>query len=491
MSNQSVNVRQAFCARPGYYYIDVDYSQIEFRLSAAMAGERPLITGFMEGADYYRMIYKQMAGGSVALDAITKTQRQLGKTVALGQNYGQEEYGLAFKLKCSVEKAKEIMDSYWSGLSATARARELALQRALKEGGVRTWFGRWRPLPDLFSNVPKVRKKGIRSVWNTIIQGTAADWLKIAMVRSGRALRGRDAHMLLTVHDELLYEVNEKEPLLEITEIIKQAMEFKVKGLPIGNTDLYPDGYWVPVDVEYGYNWGELYHLEDTKNKDGSVKQIGFRTFCEQNGKSINWSEPPPVIQVSFVAEPNREPMPVIPERHKNVANAKPDHKTSTPGGIHPLDHLMNIIRTRTGETVVVSDQINTVLTEAEVTETEEVVLASPSAVEPPKVEINHTNGTVMKENTGDFVYPCVIVKVPLDLNEKQITFLKALFTKYPGKYGVYLEYREKTVRAGANFSVDPNSDFITFVKKCLGDRAAIEIYDDQGRVARSRVNFV
>jgi len=221
VSNQSIVVRSAFIPRPGYFFLDPDYSQIEFKLSAAIAGEKRVLDGFNKGFDYYTIVYNGMFNTNftgktdpqTGKKDIPATERKLGKEAALGQQYGQEAIGLARKLKVHKDKGQELMDRYWAGLPMTKLARENALKMALRIGGVQTWFGRKRPLPDLYSDIRKIQGKAVRSVWSTIIQGTAADWLKIAMVRLDRALEGYDAHILLTVHDELLLEVSEKEPV--------------------------------------------------------------------------------------------------------------------------------------------------------------------------------------------------------------------------------------------------------------------------------------
>ena len=122
MSNQSVNVRSAFVARPGYYYMDADYAQIEPKLSAALAGERSLIQGFIDEKDYYTLIYALMS--QTPYEQVTKTLRQIGKTIVLGQSYGQEAGGLARKLKTSFDNAKEYMDAYWSGIPYTKAAKD-------------------------------------------------------------------------------------------------------------------------------------------------------------------------------------------------------------------------------------------------------------------------------------------------------------------------------------------------------------------------------
>lgn len=245
MSNQSVNVRDAYIAPPGWIYLDSDYSQIEFRLSAMIAGEKTLLEGYSKGYDYYKMVYAAMK--HIPVETVGKAERQLGKILALGQNYGQEKWGLARQLKSGPDEAQEVIDAYWGGLPATKRAKEEALRKALKEGGVRTFFGRWRPLPDLRSPDRGYRGKAERSVWNTIIQGTAADVMKIALVRAHKNFKGYQAKLLLTVHDEILMMVKLTECIEEMEYLLKDAMEFSIGSL--GS---------IPTEPEWGFTWGSL-----------------------------------------------------------------------------------------------------------------------------------------------------------------------------------------------------------------------------------------
>ena len=485
MSNQTVNIREAFQARPGYYYIDPDYSQIEFRLSAALAGERELMKGFIKGHDYYKSVYVQMSAGSATYETVTKLQRGVGKVTALGQNYGQGKYGLARKLGCDVDTADGYMDAYWGGLAGTKNAKEIALQRALQDGYVTTWFGRRRYLPELFSDNRKLRGKAVRSVWNTLIQGLAADWMKIAMLRCYRALRGRDVHTLLTVHDELLFEASEKEPCLEISAIIEEGMEFKVPNLPVNNLDLYPDGFNCPINLEYGYDWGTLYTLDD------------FREFCAQNGKPVNFDAPRPEgLAVSFISEKNAEPRIQIKPR------PKPPKKDKGVGVItlgkyeHPIDAIVGIAA---GEEIPTSKvpQANQLPLASVVDVPAPVAVAVTEAYTPPTEEVvqekavpKPSNGTNQLPPKDDYAYPCVVVSIEDDLNDKQKLFLKALLGKYPGTYWVYVNYQGKVVRAGQRFKVDPKQEFTTYLKKALGERTSVVVYDSSSSSARGRINF-
>jgi len=514
MSSQAVNIREAFEARPGYYFMDPDYSQIEFRLSAAMAGERALLLGFKKGADYYKAVYSQMF--KKPLDQVVKSERDIGKVLALGQQYDQGPGGLSRKLNCDYDTAKDLMDKYWGGLACTAQAKEEATQRALQNGGVHTWFGRWRALPELYSDVRAIRGKGLRSVWSTRIQGTAADWMKIAMLRCYTALRkqNRDAHLILTVHDEILFEVSEKEPLLEIKEIIGEGMEFKIKNLPVNNLDLYPDGFFCPVNFEYGYNWGTLFELDDSVNKKGETV-IGFRTFCQQNNMPVNFEDPRPEVmgKVSFVSEPNKEER-VVVEPRKRVEKKETRTASVFTNGLEPVEAVVAWAKQAPpdgwNDQRYEDIQVPVALPDVET----ETIVVPPTTVLAPtnfvvveteiKTEMPAITGDLPSPSNGvsavasqelppndDYAYPCIVIKTDEDLNQKRLTFFKKVLEKYSGGYWVYLEYKGKTIRAGDKLKADPSSEMVGYLKKGLGEKTTYEIYDSHGSSARGLINFV
>lgn len=441
MSSNIVNHRKTFRARPGYYYLDADFSQIEFRLTAALAGERRLVQGLRDGDDYYKLVYSMAYG--VPLDQVTKQQRQLGKVVALGQSYGQQHYGLARILQVSTDEAAKIMDKYWSGQPNVKRAKDEALAQAYKEGGVRTFYGRYRPLPDLFiqgqdkmSLIAKCHAE--RSVWSSKVQGFAADIMKIAMVRCHNHLAGYDAHILLTVHDELLIEVSEKEPLLEVTHIVKDAMEFKIPGLPVGCEDLYPDGFHIPTNIEYGYNWGELYDLE------------GFKAFCMSENKQINWTEIAPSLIAPFA--PKKEEV-IIAREEKNTSNPVL--------AIHPVDAVFGCF------------------------------IKAPAPVEPAVVVEVITEQpkeqVVMKDDI--YTYPCMVIKPRKELSDKTVEFFEAWTSRFDGTHYCYLNYDDGLI--DMHKRVQPSQEAQSYLKRYLGDDTEIEIYDATGKEVAGRINFV
>lgn len=525
MSSQTVNIRQAYVARPGYYFMDFDYSQIEFRLSAAIAGEKTLIKGFYEGNDYYTMIYDSMFGTSFKTKSkISATLRKLGKEISLGQNYGQEAGGLAHKMKVPYEQAKELMDKYWNGLTATRAAREAALQFAIRNGFINTWFGRKRGLPDLYSPIRQIKAAAVRSVWNSVIQGSSADWLKIAMVRVARGLKDRDAHILLTVQDELVVEVSEKEPFWEIRKILLEGMEFKVKGLPVGMQDMYPDGYFVPVGPGYGYDWGNIIDKEED--------------FLSQFGDRINTTPIRESLTYSFVAKPQPFVVPVIPERQRQVPDKEKKAQLKldqTGNGMHPIDELIEFICKRTGQvlmtdnTQVASAAETTVIkavegpvneptsTETPTETSTEILRKGPVLVSqesiavvqqtladsqnPPPVVIGknpcldvpvaHPVAVLKPEN--DFTYPCIVVAVNGDLSQTELKMLDAVIKKFPGQHWFYLEYHGKVMKLPATCLCSPDSQFQGYVKRIFGTppmTCTLNVFDAGGKQERPRVSF-
>lgn len=385
-------------ARKGKYFISADYSQIEARMSAALAGERTLIEGFLAGADYYRLIYGNMFG--TPLDKITKTERQLGKIIVLGQSYNQSHYGLARKIKRSEDEAKELMNRYWASMPATRLAKDEALYFVQQHGHIFTYFGRKRYFPDILSQDNKLRGKQERSIWSTYVSGSSADIMKIAMIRCDIALRNRKVDLLLTVHDELDFEVDESEPVLEIAEIIRQAFEFKIVGLPKDCKDLYPDGYFVPADVTLGFSWGVQFDLEDKVKGDKTVQ--GFRSYCREHGKGLDFSPLPANFQPNFIDE-------------DGIDLIKPS-KAAAEG--------LELLRRTTD---------------------------SNSPLE----------GMTML--SGDFQYPCCVITVD-NLDSAQLTLVKIVAGKFPGPTRLYLVLKGQ--RIDTNLSINLSTQVFEFMKK-------------------------
>lgn len=466
MSHQGINVRTAFEARPGYYFLDCDYSQIEARLSALIAGETSLIKSFDEGKDYYTTLYSlMMAGGDQAAAAkiyptVTKKQRQLGKVIVLGQNYGQEKWGLAHNLKCPVEQAEDLMTQFWEGQPATKRAKEEALQKALRDGGVWTYFGRWRSLPELYSSDRKIKAKAQRSVWSTKIQGTAADVMKIAMIRAAKAISLYDVYMILTVHDELLFEVSIKENLYEITNVVVDAMEFPIRGLPMGAGE--ESFIKLPTEPEYGWDWGTLFSKEK---------------FVEKYGEKINTDKPSLGIENTRFIAPNNEADRIpIPEkvnrkvRGKVVMQLKP--------GQHPVDAVIDAAYEVMGKECPVDTEPSIQPVNKQVVFEEKPPMITPEQLKAqqvtPVVDVTQKPVPVKQDESNLLsTEPPNVIEIKEEVSDKTI------FVQNKEQLNVIDETIKDTDRlVGLDMSADPSKSVVSVVDMSGGDPKVTDIFE-------------
>jgi DNA polymerase-1 len=205
----SRRIRAAFIAPPGRRLLSADYSQIELRILAHFAEDPALIESFRVREDVHARTAAETFG--VPGDAVTPEMRRIAKVLNFGIAYGLSAYGLSQRLDRPSEEAQAIIDRYFARYGAVRRWLESAIETARRDGEVRTLFGRKRELPEIHSRNPAQRQAAERMAVNTPIQGTAADIIKIAMIRVDAALgpSGLDARLLLQVHDELVLEVAE------------------------------------------------------------------------------------------------------------------------------------------------------------------------------------------------------------------------------------------------------------------------------------------
>lgn len=217
-------VRKVFKPEKGSIYVDADYSQIELRVLAHISQDAHMIQAFQEGQD----IHKQAASKvfKTPIEEVTKEQRSDAKAVNFGIVYGISDFGLAEQLGILRKKAKEYITEYLEQYAGIKDFMEKITEKATKEGYVETLFHRRRYIPELKSNNYMVRQFGSRAAMNTPIQGTAADIMKIAMIKVYREIQKRNLHskIVLQVHDEMMIEAVEEEKE-EIKEIMKQSME--------------------------------------------------------------------------------------------------------------------------------------------------------------------------------------------------------------------------------------------------------------------------
>lgn len=217
-------LRRVFTPEKGYVYIDADYSQIELRVLAHMSEDENMINAFKKGKD----IHKEAASKVLhkPIEEITKQERSNAKAVNFGIVYGISEFGLAEQLGIGMKEAKKYIKQYLEEYSGIKRYMDRVVNQAKEQGYACTMFGRRREIKELASNNYMVRQFGERAAMNTPIQGTAADIMKIAMIKVQNELKNRNmkSKIVLQVHDEMMIEasLDEKE---EVKKILKQSME--------------------------------------------------------------------------------------------------------------------------------------------------------------------------------------------------------------------------------------------------------------------------
>ena len=217
-------VRKVFKPQESCVYIDADYSQIELRVLASISEDSHMIEAFKEGQD----IHKQAASKvfKTPIDEVTKEQRSNAKAVNFGIVYGISDFGLGEQLGIGRKQAKKYIDEYLTQYSGINQFMDNIKEEAKEKGYVKTLFNRRRYIPELKSNNYMVRQFGARAAMNTPIQGTAADIMKIAMLKVFKEIekRGLKSKIVLQVHDEMMLEVPIGEQQ-EIQEIMKKCME--------------------------------------------------------------------------------------------------------------------------------------------------------------------------------------------------------------------------------------------------------------------------
>lgn len=217
-------VRKVFEPEEGKVYIDGDYSQIELRVLAHISEDQHMIQAFQEGQD----IHKQAASKvfKTPIEEVTKEQRSDAKAVNFGIVYGISDFGLGEQLGISRKKAKEYITEYLEQYAGIQAFMDNITEKAKEQGYVETLFHRRRYIPELKSSNYMVRQFGARAAMNTPIQGTAADIMKIAMIKVYQEIQNRhlQSKIVLQVHDEMMIEAVEEEKE-EIKQIMQQSME--------------------------------------------------------------------------------------------------------------------------------------------------------------------------------------------------------------------------------------------------------------------------
>ena len=215
-------IRAAFIPRDGWRVVVADYSQIELRLLAHLSEDPVLIDAFQRGEDIHTRTAAEVMGVPPML--VTKEARNNAKAVNFGIVYGISAFGLAANLGISRKEAEAYIKAYFERYSGVKRYIDETIARTRETGIARTMFGRERPIPDINSRNPAARGFAERTAVNSPIQGTAADLIKLAMVRIDRALAGTESRLLLQVHDELVLEAPVTE-LDRVRSLVKSEME--------------------------------------------------------------------------------------------------------------------------------------------------------------------------------------------------------------------------------------------------------------------------
>ena len=239
-------IRRAFIADPGHVLISADYSQIELRVLAHVAGDEALIRAFQDGMDIHDQTALKVFGPDSVLDP--HELRRRAKIVNYALLYGKTAFTLAKDIGVSPQAAQEFIDAYFAGFPRVRAYIDRTIAEGRATGVVKTMYGRRRLVPDLTSPNVQIRASAERATVNLPIQGTAADIMKRAMIDVHAALRGSSARMILTVHDELLFEVPESRAA-DVAALVRDVMQ----GAVVLNVPL-------TVDVGIGRNWRDAKH---------------------------------------------------------------------------------------------------------------------------------------------------------------------------------------------------------------------------------------
>ncbi len=241
-----LRIREAFIAPAGHTLLCADYSQIEPRILAHLSQDPRLLAVFAKGEDIHMATAMEIFG--LPSSQITRDMRRVAKTVVFGIVYGISPFGLASNIGVSQADAKKYIETFFEKFSAVRALMDRNIEEGKTKGYTTTILGRRRPIPELQSGDPVQRGFGERMAVNSPIQGSAADLIKVAMIDVNQLLRHELPHtkMILQVHDELIFEVPEKE-LEEAKQLVKTEMEATGKKL----------GLSVPlkVDLGTGHNW--------------------------------------------------------------------------------------------------------------------------------------------------------------------------------------------------------------------------------------------
>jgi DNA polymerase-1 len=238
-------IRSAFVSESGHRLVSADYSQVELRILAHVSGESKLREAFARGEDIHAATAAEVLGKEQA--TLTKDERNIAKMVNFGIIYGISAFGLSENLEIPRDEAQTYIDTYLARFPLVQDFIQRTIEQASRDGYVTTLLGRRRPVPEIRAANRQTRSLGERLAVNSVMQGTAADIIKVAMVNIHRRLRdeGRNARLVLQVHDELLVETPDAE-VSTVKELVREEM-----------CSAYPLDPPLAVDVGSGDDWNE------------------------------------------------------------------------------------------------------------------------------------------------------------------------------------------------------------------------------------------
>ncbi|HNV97020.1 MAG TPA: DNA polymerase I [bacterium] len=238
-------IRKVFIAKPGFSLISLDYSQIELRIVASLSKDDKMINSFKKGEDIHLRTAAEI--NNISLDEVSKSQRRMAKEINFGVIYGLGPRGLMQRTDLNMEESKNFIEKYFTLYKKVKNYLEKIKSFAEKNGYVCTLFGRKRYIPEIHSHAIMIKAAAERMAINMPIQGTAADLIKMAMIKISGELGAisADSRMLLQVHDELVLEVPNKD-IEKVSKKVQDIME-----------NIYDFGLPIRVEASYGSNWGE------------------------------------------------------------------------------------------------------------------------------------------------------------------------------------------------------------------------------------------
>jgi DNA polymerase-1 len=329
------NARDFLVASPGYRLLSFDYATAEMRVLAGLSGEPHLLNAFATGVDVHATAASLAFG--VPLEQIGKTHplRQRAKAVNFGLIYGQGPQGLADGLGISKDEAQLIMDQYFSAFSKVDQWFARVKNEGKRQGYVTSWIGRRSTLWDLQSPSRAIQSKADRMMVNIPVQGGAADYCKLAMIKSKRRLVelgwwGSDVRMLMNQHDSLVFEVAEHLDLHHVRDELEPCVSFPVPA--------FPSLPLMEVDWDQGYRWGSVQPLLDGPLEPGPKVSEVSETPARPELHLVETSYEPTEVVLSFAVRPTPDEARALSEALKAHPGEQPvylvvgDREVAVPG---------------------------------------------------------------------------------------------------------------------------------------------------------------